>query len=288
MTKDEIRRTVLACPKCQGPVRETVESATCTGCGYACPKLDDILMIQQEPRESYFDARYETMDAGNREPGVWSFCYEKQVDYLRRVAKEGAVVVDVGCGPAPVYGAQSGWYLIGVDPSLQSLRANSHLDLKIFGTAEQMPLAQACADVVTCFYSVHHMVGDRVVDAEKNVAAALKEFRRILRPGGSILVFDMSPWWPAWLAQKATWNLARKVLGGKLDMFFWHWRALQALADGPLSDTELDLCSFDAAWNTTFPPVFSAPWLRLPRILYPMQPRLYHWRTRSAMSGEAE
>jgi SAM-dependent methyltransferase len=279
MSKEEIRKKVVGCPECHSPLMESAEQLTCGACGHVYRYIDHILMTRRDVPQSYFDDRYETMAQGNHEPGVWSFCYENQVNYLRNTVDKGAVVIDVGCGPAAVYGAQPDWYVIGVEPSLHSLRANVSVDLKVFGTADRMPLVNGCADVVTCFYSVHHMVGERVSDTTKNVAAAMKEFRRVLRPGGSIIVFDMSPWWLVWLAEKAGWNIARKVLGGKLDMFFWHWSALRDLGGEALGNVRFDTRTFNSPWHTTFPPVFSAPWFRLPRFLYPMGPRLYHWKT---------
>ena len=242
---------------------------------------DRLIAVAKEPPASFFDDKFEVMKSGNHEPGVWEFCYERQIKYLKGIARPGSVVIDVGCGPEPVYGPQNDWYLVGVDPSLQSLRANSTMNLRIFGNAQKLPLAAESADIVTCFYSVHHMVGEYVSATRTNVSEAMREFHRVLRPGGSILVFDMSPWWPAWVSELALWNSARKVLGKRLDMFFWHWKALGKIASEQLNNCTFTTQLFRSSWMTMFPPIFSLPWLKVPRALYPLEPRVYHWTKRA-------
>jgi SAM-dependent methyltransferase len=268
---------VLACPNCHTAFGKLAPTLHCSRCGNAVAWRDGILFVSEPSHESFFDAHFETMHQGNRDSGVWDFCYSRQVAYLEEALRPDAVLVDVGCGPAPVYQVRPNWYVIGVEPSVKSLKANQAVDLRILGTAKKMPIATSSVDAVVCFYSIHHMVGERISHTTENVRSALRECRRVLRRGGSLFIFDMSPWWLAWVAQRATWNIVRAVLGRKLDMYFWHWKALRNLATESLADCTFRTRVFRSRLSITFPPIFSLPWFKLPRALYPMAPRLYQW-----------
>lgn len=54
------------------------------------------------------------------------------------------------------------------------------------GDVAALPLADACVDLVVSTFSLHHWA-DRV--------GGLDEIRRVLRPGGRALVYDLHPWW---------------------------------------------------------------------------------------------
>ena len=270
---------VLACPQCHQNLNVAHDDGQllCSACRHSMQIRDGVVITGSIDAPSFFDQRFETMQTGNREPGIWSFCYDQQVKYLREALRTGDLLIDVGCGPDLVYAKEPGWKVIGVDPSLPSLKANAKLDLRVFGTAERMPIADASVDAVVCFYSVHHMVGKTIGRTTENVRAALTEFRRVVRLGGSIIIFDMSPWWPFWVAQKIAWNGVRKVLGDRLDMYFWRSTALTALGAEYMPGCRLVSGKFKSDWTTTFPPIFSLPRVRLPRVLYPLEPWLYHW-----------
>ena len=80
-----------------------------------------------------------------------------------------------------------------------------------------------------CFYA--SILRRRSVAENRSlVERSFSEFGRVLRADGELLVFDLSPWWLAWLAQCAVWNSARRTLGSRLDMFFWRAGALQEIA----------------------------------------------------------
>lgn len=92
-------------------------------------------------------------------------------------------VIDLGCGTgrfsgllAEVYGGA----VVGVDPSLRMLaQRESPGSLLAAGDAEAIPLAAATSDVVFLSMVYHHL---------GSVPRALAEMRRILRPGGHVLV----------------------------------------------------------------------------------------------------
>jgi len=120
------------------------------------------------------------------------------------------------------------------------------------------------------------MVGGTRRQTRATVQAALREFARTLRPGGHLFIFEVRPWWPVWVIEQGVWNLARRALGPRLDMHFWSARALAALAREAFPGSALQTITFRVRELTTFPPVFSLPWLRIPRFLYPFDATLYH------------
>jgi 2-polyprenyl-6-hydroxyphenyl methylase / 3-demethylubiquinone-9 3-methyltransferase len=98
-------------------------------------------------------------------------------------AREGAVLVDLGCGAgllAPHLEGK-GYTHIGVDLSRESLRAAAdHGVLAVRGDVLAVPLPDACAEVVVAGEILEH-----VTDLPRAVAEAC----RLLRPGG-LLVID--------------------------------------------------------------------------------------------------
>jgi ubiquinone/menaquinone biosynthesis C-methylase UbiE len=103
--------------------------------------------------------------------------------------RAGERLVDVGCGPgiavqrARAIGAEA----IGVDPAPVMLRvarlrwrSQAGVDWRI-GTAESIPVDDGWAHVVWSLSTVHHWA---------DVDAALDEARRVLAPGGRLLVLE--------------------------------------------------------------------------------------------------
>jgi demethylmenaquinone methyltransferase / 2-methoxy-6-polyprenyl-1,4-benzoquinol methylase len=76
--------------------------------------------------------------------------------------------------------------LIGVDPS-PGMIAQSGLPAAVRcldGRAEAMPLPSASADVITMGYALRHIA---------DLSAAFAEFARVLRPGGRVLILEITP-----------------------------------------------------------------------------------------------
>jgi SAM-dependent methyltransferase len=103
--------------------------------------------------------------------------------------RPGERLVDVGCGPgvavsrARAVGAE----VVGVDPAAMMLRvarlrwrSDRDVDWRI-GTAESLPVDDGWAQVVWSLATVHHWA---------DVDAALTEARRVLAPGGRLLVLE--------------------------------------------------------------------------------------------------
>ena len=114
-------------------------------------------------------------------------------DALRRagLTADGDRLLDVAVGTGLVARAaheilgQSG-RITGIDPSAGML-AEAHAALPIAlvrGVAERLPFADACFDFVTMGYALRH-----VADLE----STFREYQRVLRPGGVLVVLELTP-----------------------------------------------------------------------------------------------
>jgi ubiquinone/menaquinone biosynthesis C-methylase UbiE len=133
-------------------------------------------------------------------------------------------VLDVGCG--------NGNFLIevlkrkkvavaGIDLSEKmideaKIRLGSEADLRN-GDSEHMPWKNSSFDVVTCTLSFHHY---------PNPGAVLKEMRRVLNPGGKVIIAD--PWRPTPLRQIANIVLPLRKTG---DIRFYSKPEIQKLLE---------------------------------------------------------
>ena len=101
----------------------------------------------------------------------------------------GATVLDVGCGTGllarealALIGAQG--RLVGVDPS-PGMLAQARLPTAEFleGSAEALPVADGSFDFVTMGYALRHIA---------DVGTAFREFHRVLKPGGRVLILEIT------------------------------------------------------------------------------------------------
>ena len=102
----------------------------------------------------------------------------------------GQRVLDVGCGPGPFAVLIERLYpevaYVGLDPDPKALkRARRKAPSATFdeGSAQQLPYGDASFDRVFSSFMFHHLGPD-----EKPVA--LREMRRVLKPGGSLHLVD--------------------------------------------------------------------------------------------------
>ena len=117
--------------------------------------------------------------------GAW---YRRQA-LLRAGLAPGMQVIDVGTGTGllarealTVCGEQGS--LIGVDPSA-GMMAQAHLPRAklLEGRAEALPCADASGDFVSMGYALRHL---------SDLDRALSEFFRVLRPGGRLLMLEIT------------------------------------------------------------------------------------------------
>ena len=97
-------------------------------------------------------------------------------------------------------------------PKLLGFRSAVPGGLAVLGDATSMPIRDGCAEMVICKSVTHHLT-------DLMLEQAIAESRRVLRPGGHLLLFDA-------------------VLNREL----WAGRMLWRLDRGSYPRTEVDLC----------------------------------------------
>ncbi len=112
--------------------------------------------------------------------------------YVAEMAlRSGAVVVDVGCGEgedAVELGTRFGFQVVGVDPVLRCVQAaqrNAPSGCPVtfeVGTADHLPLSGGSADLVWCC---------DVLSLVEDLGSVYREFRRVLKPGGRAVIYQM-------------------------------------------------------------------------------------------------
>jgi demethylmenaquinone methyltransferase/2-methoxy-6-polyprenyl-1,4-benzoquinol methylase len=118
--------------------------------------------------------------------GSW---YRRQA-LLRAGLKPGMQVVDVGMGTGLVARqvlkiTGEPHRLVGVDPSA-GMMGQAQFDQPVecrIGRAEDIPVPSASADFVVMGYALRHIA---------DFAAAAAEFRRVLKPGGRLLLLEIT------------------------------------------------------------------------------------------------
>ncbi len=271
---------MLVCPRCRSSFTVVGNEVRCqnTACGFVGLLAHDVVVFGDHAAPSFFDGRHAMMTAGNAQEGVRCLCYDDQANVVEPLLLPGALVLDVGCGPTLPYRKPADTFVIGLEASYASIRANTAVDMRLYGSALEIPLPDGVVDVVLAYYAVHHMTGRTLGENQRNLERAFSELGRVVKPGGELLVFEVSPWRPAWLAERLLWNTARRVLGQKLDMCFYTRDVYERIGRAALPQARLTVEPFSTSMLSTFPPAFSLPWLPIPRFLYPFDVNLYRWR----------
>jgi ubiquinone/menaquinone biosynthesis C-methylase UbiE len=269
----------LSCPIGHGKLRVNDGVITSDDPSFRGEIVDGVAVMTGSIQRSFFDDKFETMQKGHEKEGEWAFCYAQQTALLASYLRPGQVILDVGCGPSLPYPKPPGALVIGLEPSFNSIRVNTGVGLRVNGSAAAIPMGDASVDVVVCFYSIHHMVGNSIGETRENVGRALREFGRVLKPGGSLFIFEMTPIGPFSIVQSALWNPIRRIAPRTLDMYFWSADSLAKAARENLPQGSIpEKLFFGTSAFTTIPPIFNLPWFKVPRLFYPLDAKLYRWR----------
>jgi len=119
------------------------------------------------------------------------------VAYVLRTCAPDARILDLGCGSGPVTAAlrSSGRRVVALDYSLDMLRlATERVEREgqkagsfLQGDSELLPFATASLDAVVCL---------GVISYVRDYRSVLREVRRILRPGGRLVLSSRNEWHP--------------------------------------------------------------------------------------------
>jgi SAM-dependent methyltransferase len=149
---------------------------------------------------------------------VWSQTYdaplrlfpieERSMHALFDTLPPSRTVLDAACGTGRHSRvlAERGHRVIGVDLSAEMLaKARQHVPCGEFheGRFDALPLPDASVDAVVCALALVHV---------SDLAPATREFSRVLRPGGRVIVSDVHPF-PILLGWQAQFRTADGALG---------------------------------------------------------------------------
>jgi demethylmenaquinone methyltransferase/2-methoxy-6-polyprenyl-1,4-benzoquinol methylase len=106
--------------------------------------------------------------------------------------RRGMSLLDVGCGTGVIAGhartivGETG-KVVGVDPSegmLSVAKAEGRIDESHVAMAESLPVEDETFHMVTMGYALRHV---------DNLHTAFEEYFRVLRPGGTVLILEITP-----------------------------------------------------------------------------------------------
>ena len=265
----------LACPNCQSRLIIRNNNPHCSNCPFT-GQIQDNVVVMMDRQPSFFDEPF----TGQKDSSDHSLALFRlqQEQILRGYLKSGAIVCDVGCGRSLQYNKLTDCFVIGIDPSFSSIKVNRDVDLNVLGTALALPIPSRSVDVLLCFYSVHHMVGNTMDETRQNVFNAFQEFARVLKQDGTLLIFDVSPWFVGGLLQRSLWNYARKRLGSKLDMYLWPSKALMNIGRHAMPTMKVVHKTLHIPALKMLSPFLAFPQVRVPRFLIPVDVSVYQWR----------
>jgi SAM-dependent methyltransferase len=123
---------------------------------------------------------------------VWRSGQERRLNLIRRYAPlDGMRVLDIGCGLG-AYVANFGRftdeaYGMDVDPPRVQEGRRRGIDSLMLAAAESLPFAGGTFDVIVLNEVIEHVRDDR---------ATIREALRVLRPGGSVVIFAPNRLYP--------------------------------------------------------------------------------------------
>lgn len=190
----------------------------CSQCGllYVNPRP----IAEEMPR--YYPSSYEPYKAkASAMKRIMSLVESRNARNIARLVRPGSTVVEVGCGAGELLHriAERGLVARGVENSPHAVAAARALGLDVYqGTLAEAHLEDESVDAVILKHVIEHL---------PSPSSTLKEIRRVLKPGGYVVL---------WLPNGA--SLEARVFGR-----YWHGYDLprHLFTFGPLTITEL-LC----------------------------------------------
>lgn len=176
-------------------------------------------------------------------------------DVLSRIGvRAGSRVLDVACGTGQVSAAAielvgPRGLVLGVDPSAGMRRvAESRRGLRVLeGTADRLPVENASFDFVVMGYAMRHA---------SDLLAAFGEMRRVLRPGGTVAILEITP--PTSAAARAALKVYLKhivppvsllVTGSRraMELMSYYWESIEKCVEPALILDAMTRAGLEAA-----------------------------------------
>lgn len=183
--------TPVEMPAAEAPGRET--TAVWDGTSLADPHGD---RQKRDKVRRMFAAIAPAYDLNNRLHSLGIDLYWRRRTVRMADVRPGDHVVDVACGtgdltlalaragPARVTGVDFTYEMLPIAGRKTLRRRAAGCPVTyVTGDAQALPLADACCDVVTIAFGIRNV---------QDVSAALGEFRRVLRPGGRLVILEFS------------------------------------------------------------------------------------------------
>jgi SAM-dependent methyltransferase/uncharacterized protein YbaR (Trm112 family) len=205
---------ILACPRDRGALEQRGDELACDA-GHRYPVLDGIpllLVAGERPTHAACDVSLERREGYDRpddlvQDAIAATCGNlyrhligKVTTYpipeIRLPPGDGRLFLEVGCnwGRWCVSAARLGYSVVGVDPSLDAIRAARRVaeQLGVEATylvadARHLPFADASFDIVFSYSVFQHFAKD-------DALASFAEIGRVLHPGGRSLVQMANVW----------------------------------------------------------------------------------------------
>ena len=145
--------------------------------------------------QSHFDEVADSYDE-TIPPHVAEHYLDKRTRFILEHCPRGRVL-DVGCGTGVLASRllELGYEVVGIDPSegmLRVLRRRAPEARAVQGSGTDLPFEDGEFDTAVSVATMHHIAGPAAV------RSTLREMARVVRPGGSVVVWDHNPANPYW------------------------------------------------------------------------------------------
>jgi len=145
--------------------------------------------------------------------------------------------------------------------------------------ATALPFADASFDHVVLPLILHHIAGSTAAQAQHGVHSALRESRRVLRPGGTLWISEFCVAETLYAAELLAVPATRQVLARiETPLVVMHSEEFYRAALRERGFAKLEATRIHAPGAKPYDlitPVIGVPRLKIPRLLYPIHPTLF-------------